>query len=154
VKESVGRVYGKLLGPLMPISTAVDPALHERLIASGLFAELDALRWGGHPYLPKVEFYPGGRALGERFLRTSAVERHRPALERRARAAGLDYESLLEAHIREVEEDTPGRLELDVEAGKDRVPGAARFRELLGHLVRIAQINAEANQLGESTIAP
>jgi hypothetical protein len=148
LKESVARMGEKLVERLgMPIAANADPALQERLIAAGLFAELDSLRWGGHPYLPKAEFSPGGRALGELYMRTGAFTRSRPAVEERVRAVGLpDYQSLLEAHIGEIEAEHPGRLEVDVEAGKDKVPGAARFRDLLEHAVQIAQLNADVNQ--------
>lgn len=63
LNESVERMGEKLVKGLgMPIHANADPALQERLIAAGQFEELDALRLGGHPYLPKVEFLSGGRA--------------------------------------------------------------------------------------------
>jgi hypothetical protein len=37
-------------------------------------------------------------------------------------------------------------LELDVEAGRAEVPSAEQFHEVLDRLVRIAEINAEANR--------
>ena len=40
----------------MPVRANADPALQERLVTAGLFGELDALRCGGNPYLPRVEF--------------------------------------------------------------------------------------------------
>jgi hypothetical protein len=52
----------------------------------------------------------------------------------------------MEAKLRAAEEEDPGRLELDVEAGKAQVLPAERFRDLLEHAVRIAEINAMVNK--------
>lgn len=144
--ERMGERLVKRLG--MPITANADPALQERLIGAGLFQELDALRWGGHPYLPKAQFIPSARHLADQTGMTALMlERVRPALEARASAAGLpDVESMMEAKLREAEARDPGRLVLDVEAGKAMVPSADRFRELLQHAVRIAQINGEVNR--------
>ena len=49
----------------MTVTANAYPALRQRLIAAGLFGELDELRWAGHPYLPKAEFIPGGRELAQ-----------------------------------------------------------------------------------------
>ena len=153
LKESKERMGEKLVERLgMPVKAQADPALQQRLIAAGLFGELDALRLGGHPYLPRAEFFPGGRALVELYMRSPAFERGRPAIEQRLHASGLgDYRSRLEAKMGEIEAKNLGRLELDVEAGVGKVPGAEQFREVLEHAVRIAQINADVNQPAETT---
>ena len=144
--ERMGEKLAKRLG--MSIAANADPALQQRLIAAGLFEELDALRFGGHPYLPKVQFTPSARALSEHVYTTSsAFARAQPALEERLHAAGLpDYETLMEAKMREAEAEYPGRLQVDVEAGKAQVPSVDQFRALLEHAVRIAQINTSVNQ--------
>jgi hypothetical protein len=143
--ERMGTKLTALLG--MSLSTTADPVLQERLIAAGLFQELDALRWGGHPYLPKVQFVPGARELTEQvYFKSPAFERVASRADERARAAGFDdLRSLIEAKAREAEVEDPGRLALEVEAGADRMPSPERFRELLDHAVRIAEINAEVN---------
>ncbi len=75
------------------------------------------------------------------------LSRAQSAVEERLRAASTaDYRSLVEAKMREAEDRLPGRLTLEVEAGKARVQPAERFRGLLEHAVRIAQINAEVNR--------
>jgi hypothetical protein len=144
--ERMGEKLVKRLG--MPITASADPALQQRLVAAGLFDELDALRWGGHPYLPKVQFIPSARHLADQAGMTARMlDRARPDLEARLAAAGLpDLESLMEAKLREAEVQNPGRLVLDVEAGSAKVPSADPFRELLGRAVHIAQINLEANR--------
>jgi hypothetical protein len=143
--EGMGEKLVERLG--VPIRANADPALQERLIASGLFEELDALRLGSHPYLPKVQFLPSARALAGSYLESSAVARGRPAVEERLRAAGFDdYRSLIEAKLAQAETETPGRIELDVEAGEAKVPTESQFRDVLEHAARIAQINAEVNQ--------
>ena len=138
LKESVERTGERLVKRLgMPVAANADPALQERLIAAGLFGELDALRFGSHPYLPRVEFLAGGRAMAELYLNSPVFER----------AAGLrDYRSLIEARMQEMEEQNPGRLELEVEAGRSKMLSADQFRELLEHAVRIAQISSEVNR--------
>jgi hypothetical protein len=132
----------------MSLSANADPALQERLIAAGLFEELDALRWGGHPYLPKVQFVPSASELAEQVYFTSpafARVARRPG--QRVRAAGFgDYQSMIAAKAREAGAEDPGRLVFEVEAGRDRVPPSERFRLLLDHAVRIAQINADVNK--------
>jgi hypothetical protein len=45
----------------------------------------------------------------------------------------------------EVDSQAPGRLEVEVEAGKKRGLSAQRFRESLKRAVRIAKINLGAN---------
>jgi hypothetical protein len=148
LNEGVQRMGERLVKGLgMSVKANADAALQQRLIAGGLFDELDALRWGGHPYLPKVEFMPGARELSKQvYPKSPAFDRVQPALEERLRAAGMpDYRTLMEQMMREAEEENPGRLELDVEAGKAKVPSAEQFCELLEHAVRIAQINAEVN---------
>lgn len=146
--ERMGERLVKGLG--MPIKANADPALQERLIAAGLFDELDALRFGSHPYLPKLEFLAGGSAAAELYMNSPAFARGQPAIEKRLRAAGLpDYRTLMEGKLHELEEENPGRLELDVEAGKPKTLSPKQFRELLEHAVRIAQINAEVNQKSE-----
>jgi hypothetical protein len=152
LNDSVERMGERLVKQLgMPVKAQADPALQQRLIAAGLFDELDALRFGGHPYLPKAEFFPGGRALAELYMQSPAFARGQPAIEERLRAAGYsDYRSMMEARMGEIEAKNPGRLEFDVEAGKAKVPDAEQFRELLEHAVRIAQINADVNQPAET----
>jgi hypothetical protein len=152
VKEATERVWAKALKPFVPMKADIDPvALHERLIAAGLFDELDALRLGGHPYLPKVQFTPGARAMSE-LNSYPAFGRGRPALEERLREAGVDYDSAMKAMIDKAEEHDRGRLRLDVEAGEAKVPSAERFRDVLEHAVRIAQISAKVNNASaEST---
>jgi hypothetical protein len=131
----------------MPIHANADPGLQKRLIDAGLFDELDALRLGSHPYLPKVQFLPSGRALSEMYMESPAFARGRPALEKRLRDAGFaNYRALMEAKMDEIESETLGRLELDVEAGEGKVLSEPQFRDVLEHAVRIAQINAEVNQ--------
>jgi hypothetical protein len=56
-----------------------------------------------------------------------------------------DFESMVEAKLREADAQAPGRLVLDVEAGSAKVPSADRFMELLERAVHIAQINVQAN---------
>lgn len=137
----------------MTVTANADPALQQRLIAAGLFGELDELRWGGHPYLPKAQFIPGARELAKQTGMDALFARAQPAVQERLRAAGAagaagaaDYRSLVEAKMREAEDELPGRLTLEVEAGKARVQSAERFRGLLEHAVRIAQINAAVNR--------
>jgi hypothetical protein len=148
LKESVERMGEKLVQRFgLPVTANADPALQERLIAAGLFDELDALRRGGHPYLPKAEFIAGGREMAERLLRSPVFVRGQPAVEERLRAAGMPgYQSLMESKVREFEEQHPGRLQLDVEAGKVKVPSVEEFRDLLEHAVRIAVLNAQVNR--------
>ena len=144
-----GRMGEKLVRRLgMAVAANADPALRDRLIAAGLFGELDELRWGGHPYLPKAQFIPGGRELAKQVGMDALFARAQPAVEERLRAAGAaDYRSLVEAKLRGAEDRLPpGRLTLEVEAGKDRVPSAERFRGLLEHAARIAEINVEVNR--------
>jgi hypothetical protein len=144
--EHMGEELTKWLE--MPLKA--DAALQQRLIAAGLFDELEALRFGGHPYLPKVEFYPGGQALTETYMASPRFAREQAAVDERLRAAGLpDYRSLMEQRMHEIEKRTPGRLELDVEAGNAAVPTAEHFRESLEHAVQIAQLNTEVNHPAE-----
>ncbi len=56
-----------------------------------------------------------------------------------------DFRSAWEAKIREAEARAPGRLTVDVEAGKDVVVSPEQFRDVFEKVVRIAQINARAN---------
>jgi hypothetical protein len=147
--EATERMGEKLVRRLgMPITANADPALQQRLVAAGLIEALDALRWGGHPYLPKAQFIPSARHLADHAGMTARMlDRARPALEARMSAAGLpDFESMVEAKLREAEAQDPGRLVLDVEAGSGKVPSADSFRELLERAVHIAQINREANR--------
>jgi hypothetical protein len=143
--ERMGEQLVRRLG--MAVTANAGPALQQRLIAAGLFGELDELRWGGHPYLPKAQFIPGGRELAKQANMDALLARARPAVEERLRAAGVaDYQSLVEAKMHEAEDSLAGRLTLEVEAGKARVPPPERFRGLLEHAARIAQINAAVNQ--------
>ena len=143
-----GRAREQLVRRLgMAVTANAGPALQQRLIAAGLFGELDELRWGGHPYLPKAQFIPGGRELAKQANMDALFARAQPAVEERLRAAGAaDYRSLVEAKMREADDRLPGRLTLEVEAGKARAQPAERFRGLLEHAARIAQINAAVNR--------
>ena len=98
--------------------------------------------------MPKAECIPGGRELARQANVGAMFARAQPAVEKRLRAAGAaDYWSLVEAKMREAEDRfPPGRLTLEVEGGKARVPAAERFRGLLEHAARIAQMNAEVNR--------
>lgn len=151
LNDSFERMGEKLVKRLrMPIEANADPALQERLIAAGLFRELDLLRLGGHPYLPKAQFSPGGRELTELYLKSQAFSGAEARVEARLRAAGLpDYRTLMRTKMEEIEAENPGRLELDVEAGKSLVPDPEEFREVMEHAVRIAEINGEVNRPAE-----
>jgi hypothetical protein len=143
--ERMGENLVRALG--MAVTANADPALQQRLIAASLFGELDELRWGGHPYLPKAQFIPGGRELAKQANMDALLARAQSAVEERLRAASTaDYRSLVEAKMREAEDRLPGRLTLGLAGGKARVQPAERFRGLLEHAVRIAQINAEVNR--------
>jgi hypothetical protein len=150
--EAVERMGEKLTERLgMPIGANADPALQERLIAAGLFEELDALRLGGHPYLPKVQYMPGARALADQmYVQSGRLERMQAVAQERLRAAGMsgDVKSMFQAKIDEADAKSPGRLELDVETRKPQVPTAEQFRHVLEHALRIAKINADVNHLG------
>jgi hypothetical protein len=148
-RDSAGRTWAAALKPFMPGNN--DPeaaALRERLIAAGLFAELDALRFGAHPYLPKVMFIPGRRAM---FELQPLLGTGRALVEERLRAAGLDYESVMKKRLEEAEAKFPGRLRLDVEAGEATVLSPEQFRELLEHAIVIADINARVNTSGSQS---
>lgn len=45
----------------------------------------------------------------------------------------------------ELDQDTPGHLEFDVQVTKGEVPPVEQFGELLRRAARIAEINREAN---------
>ena len=69
-----------------------------------------------------------------------------PAATERLRAAGLPgFESILDEKLNELDTSAPGRLVLELEVGRERVPAPERFVELLERAERIAAINAEAN---------
>jgi hypothetical protein len=145
----LGEKFGRALGVEAPATA--DRELQERLVAAGLFDELTALRWGPQAYLPKVVFAPPGHELVQAYARSAAFARGAPEVNERLRAAGMpDLGSLIEARMSDLEARAPGRLVVDVEAAKERVPAAERFRELLDHAGRIAQINAEVNQPPQS----
>jgi hypothetical protein len=122
----------KRLGIPAPDATA-DPAVHQRLVDSGLFDELSALRWGGHPYLPRVEFAPPARELVGAWGESGSLDRAQP------------LQAALQERMSELDAKGPGRLTLEVEVGKARVPSPERFRELLDAAVRIAKLNIQAN---------
>jgi hypothetical protein len=152
LNESFARMGEKLVKRFgMQIKSNADPALQARLIDAGLFDELDALRFGGHPYLPKVQFAPGARAMVEQvYGNTPGFSRPGPGVEERLRAAGFpDYQTLIETKMRQAEAENPGRLELDVEAGPAAIPSAEQFHQIVDHAARIAQINAEVNTPAE-----
>jgi hypothetical protein len=60
----------------------------------------------------------------------------------------------MESKLREAEEENPGTLELEVEAGKGKVLSAQQFSELLAHAAQIAQINAEVNATPDPGATP
>jgi hypothetical protein len=154
LNEAMERTGEKLVSALrMPLKSNADPALQERLIAAGLFDELDALRLGAHPYLPKVQFLPGASALTEQvYMQSGLLARMQPGVEERLRAAGMaDFKSLWEEKVREAEARDPGRLELDIEAGADRALTPEQFRDMLEHAVRIADINRAVNQQSQAS---
>jgi hypothetical protein len=146
---------GKLaaLGAMGSLPVA-DAALKERLVAAGLFDELSLLR-GSHrrsgfygasaeaaAYLPKVRYTPSGRAMAQ-----AQFARMQGAINERLSAQGHpELEPLLEERFRASwAEDPGGRLHCEVELSDEPVPAVERFRELLDHLLRLAQINVEAN---------
>jgi hypothetical protein len=142
--ERKGAKLARAFG--VPIDHTPDDELQERLIASGLFDELSALRWGAHPYLPKAEFTPPASELVHLYKHSPAFARVEPKMTERLRTAGLpDLDSLLEQRMADAAASSPGKLVIDVEVGNAKVPSPERFRELLDHAVRIAQINAQAN---------
>jgi hypothetical protein len=120
---------------------AADPELQQRLRAAGLFEELSLLRWGTHPYLPRVSFNPHAQAIGP-----GPLADYESGLKEMLRAQGHpEYEAALDDELRAGRQQHRGELEVQVEAGKGRAPTQERFRELLGVAVRIAQINAEVD---------
>jgi hypothetical protein len=142
--ERRGAKLAKAFG--VPVDAVPDQELQERLIAGGLFGELAALRWGAHPFLPKAEFTPPASQLARVYKDSAAFARAEPKVTERLRAAGLpDLDALLDQRAAEADASSPGKLVIDVEVGKAKVPSAERFRELLEHAMRIAQINAQAN---------
>jgi hypothetical protein len=142
--EKRGAKLTKATG--VPIDFTPDKELQERLITAGLFDELSFLRWGAHPFLPKAEFTPPGWELVHLYKQSRAFARVEPKVTERLRAAGfLDFESVLDQRMAEANASNPGKLVLEVEVGKAKVPSPERFRELLDHAMRIAQINLEAN---------
>lgn len=131
----------------IPVPPAADEELQDRLVAGGLFEELAALRWGAHPYLPRAAFFPPASELARDVYTPEILARMGPAVDQRLRAAGYaDFQSLMASRIKQADEKSPGRLELEVELGKDQVPTAEQFRELLEHAVAIAELNVKANR--------
>jgi hypothetical protein len=147
LREGTERLAAKLTKALgVPTEPTAPRELQERLIAAGLFEELAALRWGAHPYLPKVEFMPPASEITRAYLESPAAARVEPQVSARLRAEGLPgYEALLEQQMAQADASSPGRLVLEVEVGRDKIPSPERFRELLGRAVAIARINATAN---------
>jgi hypothetical protein len=120
---------------------AADPALEETLRAAGLFEELSLLRWGSHPYLPKVNFDPHAQAIGE-----GPLADYETGLKEMLRAQSRpEHESALDQELGVARQQHPGELSVQVEAGKAKAPTQERFRKLLDVAVRVAQINAEVN---------
>jgi hypothetical protein len=115
-----------------------DEEVKERLRAAGLFEELTWLRWGRHPYLPKVTFNPRAQAAGL----ASLASRMKEGLRAEGRP---ELESAIDEGMRTSIDEHPAELSLQVEMGKAKAPTGDGFRELLDRAVRIAQINAEAN---------
>jgi hypothetical protein len=147
LREGEERLAAKLTKALgVPTEPTAPKELQERLIAAGLFEELAALRWGAHPYLPKVEYRPPASELTRAYLDSAAAARIEPQVSARLRAEGLPgYEALLEQRMAEADASNPGRLTVEVEVGREKIPSPERFGELLDHTVAIARINATAN---------
>jgi hypothetical protein len=104
------------------------------------------LRWGAHPYLPKAAFNPPASEVAQDVYTPELLARMGPAVEQKLRAAGYsDFQSLMASRFKEADKESPGRLELEVEMGKEQVPTPEQFRELLDRAVRIAELNTEAN---------
>ncbi len=142
--EERGAKLTKAMG--VPIGFTPDKDLQDRLIAAGLFDELSSLRWGAHPFLPKAEFTPPASELVHSYKHSPPFARIEPEVTERLRAAGFpDFESVLDERMAQANASSPGKLVLEVEVGKATVPSPQRFRELLDHATRIAQINLEAN---------
>lgn len=150
-EASLSKKWGAFAKRLSGFDPPVaDTALQERLVADGLFEELSALRWGRHPYLPKVGFTPPASEIAERWLESGGLGAVAPTLDERLRAAGQpDLQSAIGAQLRKLGETQPGRLQVEVEVGRARIPSPEQFRELLERAVRIAQINASANSPAE-----
>jgi hypothetical protein len=147
LREGTERLGAKLVKALgVPVEATADEDLQQRLIEAGLFDELAALRWGAHPYLPKASFRPSGGELATAYTQSAAFRRVEPRANEQLAGAGLaDYASMLRKQVDALQSSQPGALSVVVEAGKERVPSAARFRELLDRAVRIAQLNERAN---------
>ena len=147
LREGAAAVWGGMVKRMgIPVPPAADEKLQERLVAAGLFGELTALRWGAHPYLPKAEFTPPASQLALDIYTPEILARMGPAADQKLRAAGYsDFQSLMASRIEEADKESPGRLELEVEMGKDQVPTPEQFGELLEHAVAIAELNAKAN---------
>jgi hypothetical protein len=80
------------------------------------------------------------------YKHSPAFARVEPKVTERLREAGFaNLEAVLDQRAAEADASSPGRLVVDVEVGKAKVPPPERFRDLLEHAVRIAQINAHAN---------
>jgi hypothetical protein len=101
-----------------------DPALEERLRAAGLAEAIERLGRESNPFLPEVRYIPVWRWKNPTQLRDVGAQL--PAL------AKLPHE-------------TNGALVCQIEMRSGPVPSIERFRDLLDHAVRIAEINAEAN---------
>jgi hypothetical protein len=112
-----------------------DETVQERLRAGGLLDELESLRWGRHPYLPQVRFNPGLQATGADDLVSGMKERLRTV-------GRQELESALDGDLASGQ---PGELLVQVEMERAKVPTEDQFRELLERVIRIEQINAEAN---------
>jgi hypothetical protein len=110
-----------------------DPALEERLRAAGLTEAIESLGRESNPFLPEARYMPVWRWQNPAQLRDVAAQL--PAL------AASPHE-------------TKGALMCEVEMRGGPVPSPERFRELLDHAVRIAQINAEANPAESGTNTP
>jgi hypothetical protein len=147
LREGSEKLAAKLTKALgVPTDPTASKELQERLIAAGLFDELAALRWGAHPYLPKVEFTPPAGELTRAYMHSPAAARVEPQVSARLRAEGLPgFEALLEQRMAEADASSPGKLVLEVEVGKAKVPSPEKFRNLLDRAVAIARINVQAN---------
>jgi hypothetical protein len=145
-RHGSGRLAERLTAALGAPPRAAPAELQERLIAAGLFDELQALRWGSQPFLPKAAFTPSGSEQAHLYRHSPAFTRIEQRMSERLRAAGVpDHESMLDQRAEQMGDSAPGCLMFEVEVGRARVPGPERFRELLEHAVRIADINRHAN---------
>lgn len=141
-----GELAGKLAEPMLGWVPNTPEHVQQALIAAGLFEELSALRWGPEPYLPMAAFMPSAGQMAHARATSPGFARYEARLTERLRAAGMPgLESVIEQQMDELDQDTPGQLEFDVQVPRGDVPPAEQFAELLRRAARIAEINRAAN---------